>query len=58
MTTKKCTKGPRHKWDWVKDRTVKSGSFGMGGTTVHISRKGIYKCECGELKYGKARSGL
>jgi hypothetical protein len=58
MATIKCTKGARHKWDWVQDRTFKSGSFGPSGARMHLSRKGIYKCECGALKYGEPRSGL
>lgn len=58
MANKKCTKGPRHKWAWVKDRTVKSGTFGASGATLCIWRKGVYKCECGEVKYGEAHSGL
>ena len=45
----------RHAWVWVKDRTVKSST--MGGM-VRIARKGIYRCACGETKYGDAKSGL
>jgi hypothetical protein len=60
MATKQkpCTVGPRHKWDWVKDKTVKTGTIGMHSATMQISRKGVYKCICGELKYGEAKSGL
>lgn len=55
---KPCTKGTRHKWTWVKDSTVKSIHIGAIGGRATISRKGVYKCECGEVKYGMARSGL
>lgn len=58
MTVKKCTLNPKHKWTWVKDKTVQSGSFGTSGCTIRTSRKGVYKCECGALKYGHAHSGL
>lgn len=54
-TLKPCTVGPKHKWEWVTDTTVKtSPSPGM----VRFSRKGVYKCACGLRKYGMARSGL
>lgn len=55
---KPCTLGPRHKWEWVRDTTVKHVSLGTLGSRMSISRKGIYKCNCGGLKYGAARSGL
>ena len=55
---KKCTVGTKHKWEWIKDRTVKSGSFGASGATICIARKGVFKCACGEAKYGDARTGF
>lgn len=55
---KPCSLGPKHKWDWVRDKTVTTGTVGLYGASRHISRKGVYKCECGALKYGEAKSGL
>lgn len=55
---KPCTLGPKHKWAWVKDKTVTTGTVGMYSATRQISRKGVYKCGCGAAKYGEARSGL
>lgn len=55
---KPCTIGPKHKWDWIKDTTVRNVSLGGLGGSMSISRKGIYTCACGQRKYGAARSGL
>lgn len=52
---KKCTLGPKHKWLWVKDRTLYSS---MMSDIVRITRKGIYRCKCGAAKYGAPHSGL
>ncbi|WP_441280619.1 hypothetical protein [Tardiphaga sp. 862_B3_N1_1] len=51
MTTKPkpCTSGPKHQWAWLKNTTVTKGSMRQ----VHISLRGLYRCECGERKYGK-----
>lgn len=54
-TLKPCANGPKHKWDWVTDTTVKSSP---SPGTIRYSRKGVYKCTCGLRKYGAPRSGL
>lgn len=46
---KKCTLGKRHKWNFVKNVTIERRSF----TSIQISNRGLYKCECGERKYGE-----
>lgn len=48
---KPCTKGPRHRWIFIKNVVTKR----QGLNTVHLASRGIYKCECGERKYGAAR---
>lgn len=58
MKQPKCNLGVRHKWTWVKDVTLKSISMTERGTSAKFSRRGVFKCECGERKYGDARSGL
>ncbi|QHJ83376.1 MAG: hypothetical protein [Bacteriophage sp.] len=46
---KKCTIGKRHKWDFVKNVNLETRTF----TSIHFSRKGLYKCACGETKYAE-----
>lgn len=48
-TTKPCTIGKRHKWTFVNNQTVTSGTL----TTIRLSLKGLYRCECGEKKFGE-----
>lgn len=45
---RQCTNGPRHSWQWVKNVTVTRGTL----SHVQISAKGLYRCACGERKYG------
>lgn len=52
---KKCTLGPRHKWDFVKNVTVRSENISMNRHSIHIGQKGAYKCACGAKKYGDIR---
>lgn len=54
----KCTKGPRHAWEWKKDTTTRQMTIGALGSSAVISRRGVYACACGARKYGTARSGL
>lgn len=57
-TAKKCTNGPRHKWEWLKDVTNVSVTVDSRGTRKKLSRRGIFKCECGACKEGQPRTGL
>lgn len=43
---KPCTIFNRHKWQWHK--TITTGSIGKH--TAVLSRKTMYKCQCGEIK--------
>jgi hypothetical protein len=52
IKTKPCTTGPKHKWTWVKNVTTSKGTFGSRGTMVHLSLRGLYKCECGATRNG------
>lgn len=47
---KPCTIGKRHKWVFVRNqiRTTYMGS------SVRLSKVGIYRCECGQCKAGAA----
>lgn len=54
---KTCTSETgKHKWAWEKDIT--HTAMGKRPGYVNLSRKGVYRCACGETKYGMARSGL
>lgn len=46
---KACTSGKRHKWNFVRNRITQSG----GPTTIRISKRGIYRCDCGAQKLGE-----
>jgi hypothetical protein len=43
-----CTKGKRHKWVFVKNVTTKTQTL----RSISITRRGVYRCACGERKYG------
>lgn len=45
--------GKRHAWTWIKNRANKSVTISSRGTRVHLSLKGLYRCECGEKKEGR-----
>lgn len=47
---KPCTVGKRHSWTFVKNVILKRGWPGHW----QISQRGMYRCECGEKKYGEA----
>lgn len=46
---KPCTLGKRHKWVFALNRIVQSG----GPSTIRISKRGVYRCECGAQKFGE-----
>lgn len=48
---KKCTAGPRHKWEFMNNVTIRHQTL----NTVQLSYRGLYKCTCGERKYGMAQ---
>lgn len=49
-----CTLGPKHKWTWLKNITNQSITYSSRGTSVRMSLRGLYKCECGLRKEGQA----
>jgi hypothetical protein len=51
--TKPCTLGPKHKWQWVKNVTIKNVTISSRGTSMRVSLRGLYKCECGADRIGK-----
>lgn len=53
-----CTLGPKHKWAHVRDLVVKNIKINSRGTTVRMSARGEYKCECGAVRHGKSIGGL
>lgn len=46
---KPCTLGKRHKWAFVKNVVTQY----QQGSTVRISQRGKYQCECGARKLGE-----
>lgn len=58
MTAPKCTMNPKHKWEWAGDRTLVDVKMTARGTTRHMRRVGVFKCACGAIRHGMARSGL
>ena len=52
---KPCTLGKRHKWEFVKSITSQKVHLSAKGTTVQLSMRGLYRCQCGEKKLGDAR---
>lgn len=50
--TKPCKIGPRHKWTWLKN--IASSQVGGRGTYAHFTLRGLYRCECGAKKVGRA----
>lgn len=56
--SKACTLGPRHKWVHVRDIVNKKITMNQRGTTVRMSARGEYKCECGATRIGNSVGGL
>ncbi|WP_155741521.1 hypothetical protein [Burkholderia vietnamiensis] len=52
---KPCTLGPKHKWVWKRNVTLKRIYVMPRGTTAQLSYRGEYRCECGERKYGVSK---
>jgi len=46
---KPCTKGKRHKWVFVANHNCRTESLRTIGWTL----RGLYKCACGQRKYGE-----
>lgn len=46
-----CTKGPKHKWEFVRNKEVMHST----PTTMSITLKGVYRCACGARKLGDFR---
>lgn len=49
---KACTIGARHQWDFVKNVHRKNISQTASGIEVDLRLVGLYRCLCGEAKYG------
>ncbi|EKQ6369259.1 TPA: hypothetical protein SLU74_003204 [Pseudomonas aeruginosa] len=47
---KPCTIGKRHSWTFIRNVVTKH----LSGRFVRITKRGIYRCECGAEKYGNA----
>ena len=52
---KPCTLGPKHTWVWKRNVPLKRISMTPRGTTMQLSYRGDYRCECGEQKYGMSK---
>lgn len=49
-----CSIGKRHKWTHIKNVILQSGSMRI----ISLSKRGLYRCECGQTKYGEPRMKL
>ena len=58
MKAQPCSLNPKHKWEWTGDKTLVNITMTVRGTTRHMRRVGVFKCACGALRHGIARSGL
>lgn len=45
---KPCTLGKRHKWRFSHNICKQRGN----GQIIHLSSRGIYRCDCGQRKEG------
>lgn len=52
MAIKPCTNGARHKWEFVKNVREATMTVTARGTVGRFKLKGVYRCACGETKYG------
>ena len=55
MKQKPCTLAPKHAWQFVRNVTLKTARISTKGTSVKFSFRGLYKCACGEHRYGNQR---
>lgn len=46
---KKCSAGQRHRWQFIKNTTVRRQTV----SSIQFSLRGVYKCKCGVAKYGE-----
>lgn len=51
--TPPCTIAAKHKWQWIKNGTKTTATSSMGGTSVRMTLKGLYKCACGAKRIGQ-----
>jgi hypothetical protein len=55
--TKPCPNGGdkgKHKWEFVRNGTVTRAVGGIGGGSMRISLRGLYRCSCGATRVGQA----
>lgn len=45
--------GAKHSWSFVKNVSVGSMQITSRGSTGRFSLKGLYRCACGQTKYGR-----
>jgi len=53
---KPCTLANRHSWEFVRNVTTSRVTINQSGSRAHISFRGLYRCECGEQRYGIQRA--
>jgi hypothetical protein len=47
-----CTLATKHKWEYLRDVTLKSITMGVSGTRMKISYRAEFKCACGAKRVG------
>ena len=55
MKQKPCSLAVKHKWQFVRNVTLKKINIGPTGSMVRFFFKGFYKCDCGATRYGIQR---
>lgn len=50
-----CSKGGKHKWEFVKNASVSKVTHGPLGSHGVFSVRGVYRCDCGAVRTGQAK---
>ena len=50
--------GKRHKYEWLRDVTIRNERHGPNGSSVRLSARAEYKCACGKVRLGASKGGL
>lgn len=49
-----CAAHLRHRWKFVRNVILQRSQMSVKGTSIELSLKGLYTCECGAKKYGNS----
>ena len=51
-----CSLAKKHRWQFVRNVTLKKINIGPTATVASFYLKGFYKCDCGATRYGIYRN--